>query len=193
MIITRRPWTLFDVDVLGAAVVLLMGVAAWWSVWRPWRQTWADYRAAVVSRAAVTAKLEEEQLALREFEQNLAPLQDTIAAQFMRIPAVSSFSSLLRQLTDVAHEVHLELLSVEPQPMAAQGTYLVSDIQVGARGRSGDFVRFLDRLAQENPYQTLRLCSIQRPATAETPNCNLTWTIRMYLLASPEARAGAGS
>ncbi len=192
MIISRRPWILFDVDVLGAAVVLLLGVAAWWSVLRPWQQTWADYRAAVTSRAVVTAKLEEEQLALREFELNLAPLQDTIAAQFKQIPAVDAFSNLLRQLTDVAHEARLELLSVEPQPMLAQGTYLISDIQVGARGRSPDFVRFLDRLAQENPYQTLRLCSIQRPAASEMPTCNLNWTIRMYLLPLSTARPGAG-
>ena len=55
MIVCKKPCTLYDVDLLGAAGVLALGLAAWWLVVAPWQQMWHDYQALSTARAAAAA------------------------------------------------------------------------------------------------------------------------------------------
>jgi hypothetical protein len=192
VIVSRRPWTIYDVDIVGGASVLLLLAAAMWFVVWPWQRTWRDYRQTTTARTEAVTGLGDDRLALDEFEQSLQPLQQVIASQTRQIPYADSFARLLRQLTDVANEAQLQLLTVQPQPIVASGPYLVSDIHLGGRGRSRDFIRFLDRLAQENPYQSLLTCAMDRAAGEIQPACNLSWTVRLYLLPTTSNKTGAG-
>jgi hypothetical protein len=93
-------------------------------------------------------------------------------------------------MTDLAKDAELELINVAPRPAVAEGAYLVSDIEVTSRGRSHDFIRFLDQLALGNPYQALRSCSITHLASSDRTTCDLTWTVRLYVLPSVASAAG---
>jgi Tfp pilus assembly protein PilO len=220
MIVCRKPWTLYDVDLLGATGVVVLAVAAWFVVLAPWRSMWGEYRTLVAARTAAEANLRREVTDLEHFETGLAQLEDVVASEAANVPRAEAFARLLRSLTDAAVEAQLELLNVSPLPTTISGAYLVSDIKLGGRGRSQDFIRFLDRLARENPYQYLQTCSImaQKPALADshsplgqapgpTPQssisspqsggsaaCDLNWTVRLYLLPdAPSEREAAAS
>ena len=194
MIICHRPWKIYDVDAVGAAGVLVFVLAAIWLVLGPWQRTWNSYRRLADERMAVGAKLRDDGAKREQGDQGTKDREQTGGDQLARAPNADSYSRLLSRITDVAKECQLELLSVAPQPATASGAYLVSDVQIGGRGRSRDFILFLDRLAQENPYQSLWACSLSRVPTATEPLCDLAWTIRMYLLpAANDGRAGGGS
>ncbi|MCK4340090.1 MAG: type 4a pilus biogenesis protein PilO [Phycisphaerae bacterium] len=182
MIVCKKPWTLYDVDLIGMVGLAVLGLAAWWLILAPWQETWNEYRELAAARSVAQAGLQQDLLELERFEPGLVELEHVLAAEFREVPRAEAFSRLLRQMTSVAEEANLELLNVVPQPAVTKGAYRVSDVQVDGRGRSRDFIRFLDRLALENPYQSLRTCSISRRATGPEPTCNLAWTIRLYLL-----------
>jgi Tfp pilus assembly protein PilO len=143
---------------------------------------WHDYRRLVADRNGAERKLRDEVAELERFERGLTQLEEAVTAEAAKVPRIDAYSPLLRSLTDAATAAQLELLNVSPQPTTANGAYLVSDIRLGGRGRSQDFIRFLDRLARENPYQSLQTSSITHPAQSTQATCDLTWTVRPYLL-----------
>jgi hypothetical protein len=192
MIVCKKPCTLYDVDVLGAAGVLVLTLAAWWLVVAPWQHMWRDYQALSAARVVATTQLCDDVKELERFEQGLTQLDELVTADFGDIPRSDSVSQLLRKITALAEGEKLELLNVTPQPATPSGAYLVSDIKVGARGHSRDFIRFLDRLARENPYQSLLTCSINRAAQTAPGICEFDWTVRAYLL-PPAKNARGGS
>lgn len=193
MIVCRRPVAIHDVDLIGAAALAVVGLAAWWLVVAPWQQTWAAYRDTAARRGTAELRLREEAAELERFERGLAQLDAAVAAQVEQIPRAAAVSRLLRNMTDIAQDARLEILSVAPQPAQRDGDHLVCDIDVAGRGRSHDFLVFLDRLAQENACQSLKCFSIVRPASAADAVCELTWALRLYLLPDEEADRSGGS
>ncbi|HPM25046.1 MAG TPA: type 4a pilus biogenesis protein PilO [Phycisphaerae bacterium] len=191
MIVCKRPWTIYDVDVCGAAGLLVLGVATWWIVFAPWGQMWSDYQRFAAARTAGESDLRAAVAELRTSEQALAQLDLILAAESADIPRTDALAGLLRDMTDLAAGADLEVLNVTPQPVGMVGSYLANDIRVDGRGRSQDFIRFLDRLARANPYQSLQACTIGRPARAGGLACELAWTVRLYVL-PPTETVGAG-
>lgn len=181
MIVCKKPCTLFDVDLLGLGVLAALGLAAWWLVVAPWRQMWSDYAILAAQRASAEAALQADSQAWERYQQGLTDLERTVAGQLEAAPRVATLAQQLRRMTELAEAADLEVTSVVPQPAEEQGAYLVSDIAVSGRGRAHDFIRFLDRLAQENPHQSLEACAVRRNL-GDGDLCDLAWTIRMYLL-----------
>ena len=194
MIVCKKPWTLYDVDVAGMAGVVVLGLAAWWLVVAPWQRVWSDYRGLTGVRSVSQDALNKDMVELERFKQGLEQLEGVVATETRHVPRADSFSRLLEQMTGLAREASLELLNVAPQPATVSGAYVVSDVQVGGRGRSQDFIRFLDRLALENPCQSLQACSITRATKETQPTCELAWTVRLYLLpADAKKKGGEGT
>jgi Tfp pilus assembly protein PilO len=195
VIVCRKPWTLYDFDLLGLAGLVVVGLATWWAVLAPWRHMWNEYRRLSAARDTTARALQEEAAALADCEQNLGQLEGAIAAEANDVPHSAAYARLLKRMTDAALDAQLELLNVSPQPIVQRGPYLVSDVKLGGRGRSQDFIRFLDRLAQENPCQALQACSVTRnaaPAGPLAPVCELSWTVRFYLLPDEPSEAKGG-
>jgi len=192
VIVCRRPCTLYDVDVLGTLGLVALGIGAWWLVLAPWQQTWSEYRELSTRHAAAVTHLQQEIHELDRFEKELTQIEQVVASQSEQIPRATAISRLLREMTDIAKQSHLELLNVAPQPLADEGDYLVNDIEVTGRGSSHDLIRFLDRFALRNPHQALRACSITHPATAQDATCEVTWSVRLYLLPG-ESRSTEGA
>lgn len=181
MILCHKPRPIYDVDLLGAVGVALLAAAGWLFVAVPWERTWRDYHALSTRYAARERARQRDVAELEDFQRKLTQLSRTVAEQVNDIPGVDAMPRLLREMTDLAKQAQVDLLSVAPQAATPDGAYLVSDIQVAGRGRSLDFVRFVDALAQQNPYYTLRAFSIGRAAAGPQPTCELAWTIRLYL------------
>jgi len=193
MIVCRRPFRLYDVDILGlAGVAALAGLAIWLLVF-PWQETWEGYQGLASKRTVARQQLDSAILQLESYERGVAELERVLAAQIEVAPSASVFSAMLQKMTDVAQGSHLVITSVTPEPMKPQGDYLVSDVEVRGRGRSADFVRFLDELAQKNPYQALVACSIEKRKNNPDGLCDVSWTVRLYFLPETIARGGAAT
>lgn len=182
MILCRRPFRIFDVDVIGAVVFAVLLAGGWYFVWRPWCQTWAAYRSQVGVHAKATKQLQTEIAELDRFATGLHDLRAKFDLYAATVPTAPALPDLLATLTETAQAAHLELRAVVPRPTQRVGGYLVADIQITAQGASGDFVNFLDRFAQVNPHQALTDCRVQRPLNAPDARCELQWTTRLYLL-----------
>lgn len=189
MILLRKPFTLFDVDVLGLLGLLGLGAVAGW---------------LVVQTAAVQTGLRELQARLRNAEpqrrqqlqkleslqQELDALRAEVAARQAEAPGADAVAGFVGQIAHLAADTGLDLQNVTPGPIAEENGRLHCDVQVVGRGGSLDFVRFLFQLAARNPYQTLRTFTINRPAGPEPPICQITWTLRLYMVAPPKPLAG---
>jgi Tfp pilus assembly protein PilO len=196
VIVCRKPWTLYDCDLLGVSGLVVIGLATWWAVVAPWRHMWSEYQGLVQVRERTERALQADVGTLERCEQGLTQLEGAVTALANEVPRSAAYGQLLKRMTDAALDAQIEVLNVSPQPLVTRGPYLVSDVRLGGRGRSQDFVRFLDRLAQDNPYQALQACSLVRaaqPGAPESALCDLTWTVRFYLLpGGPGESAGGG-
>jgi len=187
-VIVCKKLKLYDVDLIGLGVLVAFGVAAWWLVVVPWQRTWTGYQDMAAQQAEMEHRLQDEIVTLEQRQQELVQLEEVIEAEVGGVPHAGTLSGLLQEITDMAREANLDLLSVAPKPAAASGAYLVSDVQMGGRGCSHDFIRFLDCLAQRNPYQVLHDCSITSSPMGPGLSCELGWTVRLYLLPDPSSR-----
>jgi len=191
VILCRRPFTVYHVDALGGLGLLAVALAGWWLAVVPWRQTCASYRELGQRRAALELELQSESAKLEGIRQELAWLQGVVDSQTLVVPRADSVPQLLREMTELASETEIELLSVVPQPAVPEGAYVVSDIQLTGRARSISLIRFLDQLAQRNPFQALMSCSVKRPAGATHEICDVCWTLRLYMLPAAGSEGGA--
>ena len=191
MSIAKKPSRLHDVDLAGLIGLAVLGLVAWWLVIAPWQRTWSSYQELATRRATTEAGLQQDVIEFERFQLGVVRLEETIARHAEEVPQATSISRVLREMTDIAQAARLELMSVAPQPARWDGDYVINDIRVAGRGRSHDFIRFLDEFARENPYQSLEYCSITRPANHAEPTCELSWLVRLYLLpAGAESRVG---
>lgn len=188
---TRRLPDISHVDLIGAAVLLLMFLAGWWLVLAPWQATWREYRQLSALRSKAETELRRDMIELSRFTEDLAWLENVIAGESREVPRAGALPELLQAMTQVAEQAEVELLTVAPQPGEMEGDYWVTDIRLVGRAESRAFIRFLDQLAEQNPYQALRACSIRRPADDEEPVCNVAWTVRFYML--PDVDQGGSS
>lgn len=200
MIVMRRPWKFYDVDLMGVGgVAVAVGVVCWLVFW-PGRIAVEDYGQYSRQRSDANGALREAMLAIEDAEVDLETLRALVEEQREQVPTAQAVSALLQEMTDVARETDLALLVVAPQPTTSEGPHLASDIQVTGRGTSLQFIRFLDRFAALNPYQSLRSCSIVRRAVELDPDgreggetvCELTWVVRLNLLPGPSPLARGG-
>lgn len=189
MIVSRKPWTIYDVDAIGGGCLVVVLLASWWLVFAPWQQTWSSYRALADERSETAQRLRDDVASAEEYYRQLDDLEQLVSTQAHEVPAAAQLSKILQQFTDIAKGERIELVSVAPEPATLKGAYVVTDIRVEARGTSVDFIRFLDRLAVENPYQSLRDCVIKKPAGGAAERCSLSWTVRLYM--QPDAGGAA--
>ncbi len=182
MVICRKPFTIFDVDLAGAGLLLALIAGGWWFVVRPWSTLWTDYRTMAQHRAVAQDNLQNDLNELERFKTGLASLRETVTNEAQTAPSAESVSSALKELTELAKREQLTLLSVTPQPVANSGDYVCADIRIVGRGQSRDFVHFLDRFADVNPYQSLESCVISRDHRNTKPECELSWQTRLYLI-----------
>jgi Tfp pilus assembly protein PilO len=189
VIIARRPFTILDVDLLGLIALGVLILAGIWVFALPWQRTWDQYWAAAADRVATEQGIRDYAAKLERYRQELDHLQGIVDDQAQTCPDAGRFTDLLEEIAAIAEQSGIQLVSVTPKPGVPAGSYLASDVEIGGLGTSHDFVRFLDRLAQANPYQTLHRCAIRRAPLSDEPRCAVNWTMRLYTLPAPEEDA----
>lgn len=183
MIVCRKPCTIYDVDVIGVAALVVIALAACFGVIVPARVNATEYRARAAQIAAANAQLEQTHGRLRKINAEITTLRSGVAEHMRAAPKPGAQTQFLQRVASLAKQCNLQIAQVWPQPTQMAKGYLLSDIRFSGRGTALDLARLLDQLARENPYQRLEDFAITHAADPEDPRCALSWTLRLYMLA----------
>jgi Tfp pilus assembly protein PilO len=183
MIVARKPCVIYDVDVIGVVGLLVLGLAGWFGVVVPANANAIEYAALSAQIAVAETKLEQASQRLREVNTRIASLQSGVAERTRDAPKRTALTSFLQCAATVAEECDLQIVQVVPQPVREAEGYFVGDVSFTGRGTCLDFARFVDRLARRNPYHAVQAFAIeQRGGEADDAQCQLSWTLRLYML-----------
>jgi hypothetical protein len=188
MIVCKKPWTIYDVDLAGLSALTVLGLLTYFVVILPVRRHWDSYRDLSAQQQSSETVLRQTGNQLRRVEADVARLKAAIVSLAEQAPQPSSLPQFLSRTTILAEGMQLEVFQVIPHTIQTVDGCPVADIEMSGRGYSLDFIRFLDMLARENPYQSLRRFSITRLEQPEGGLCDLSWTVRLHMLPldSPE-------
>jgi Tfp pilus assembly protein PilO len=182
MIVCKKPCTIYDVDLAGLSALTVLGLLTYFVVVLPVRTHWDTYRELSARQHSSETAIRQTDGQLRKAESDIARLQAAIVKLSRQAPQAGSLPQFLSRATVLAEGAQLEVFQVVPHATRAVDECLVAEIEMSGRGHSLDFVRFLDTLARENPYQSLQQFSITRREESDDGVCDLSWTIRLRML-----------
>lgn len=194
MIVLRRPFTLYDLDLAGVAACLTLGGFGLWLAFGGWPRVWQRYQGLVQEHAVTAGELRQARQAYAEFQRDLENLETLVAQHAANAPHVQARADLLRDLTELALRHQLELRTVIPKALEPGDRCQLADVELGGRGRTHAIIGFLADLGRRHPYQALQTCRISNGSEADRGICELTCVLRFHLLmdetplARPEGR-----
>jgi hypothetical protein len=182
MIVCRRPCTVYDVDVIGVAVLVVLALTACFGVIMPASANATQWRALSARIAAVKAVTEQTNGRLRKVNAEISALQTGVAERTRAAPKPGALTSFLQRVAQLAEECGLQITQVLPQPAQQANGCLASDVWFSGRGTGLSFARLLDELVRENPYHALQDFRISHSGDPDDPRCTVSWTLRLYIL-----------
>ena len=187
MIVCRKPFTIFDVDVIGVAALVVLALAACFGVLVPASANATEYRALSARLVAADGRLEQTNQQLRRINSEIAALESGVAERTRAAPGADAPTPFLQRVAALAEQWNVQLVQVLPQPTRAADGYLFTDVRFSGRGTSLSFAGLLDQLARENPYHALQDFAITRSADPGDTRCALSWTLRLHMLEDDSA------
>jgi Tfp pilus assembly protein PilO len=187
MIVSRKPCTLYDVDVIGIVVLVVIALAACFGVVVPAGANASEYRELSAKIAAANAAADQTGSRLRRVSQEIEVLQRGVAGHMHAAPKPSALTPFLQRVASLAIPCNLRIIQVLPQPVQQAEACLTCDVSFSAQGRSLGFARLIHELSRDNPYFSLQDFSIKTSPNAAQPTYELSWTLRLYML-EDEAR-----
>lgn len=182
MIVLRRPWVLYDVDVVGAAVAALLIALGCWQIPARWSALARQYRSLSDACRLSETRLAAEAPALAEAQHDIEEFAAAVALRDASFPRTAALGSIVNDLTGDVRRAGLELISVSPQPPKQVGIYDQCEIPFSARGSAVDFARFLDEVGQRFACAELTACAITRASKSGDATCSINWALRLTLL-----------
>lgn len=182
MIVCRQPCTIYDVDVIGVAALAVVALAICFGVILPAGANATEYQALSARIAAANVKLDQTSVKLQKVNAEISLLDQGVADRKRDAPKPGAQTVFLQRVARLAELCELELVQAVPQATRQADGYLVSDVMFTGRGSCPSFIRLLDHLARENPYHALQYFSIRRKPKDGDNRCELSWTLRLYML-----------
>ncbi len=181
MIVLRRPLMIFDVDVIGVAVLLALFATAYVVCIRPQQQ---DLRRL----AQVRVELAQARRALQHQRDQLRAVQDQTRRLAVALgrhqPPETPPRTLAEHVTRVltaAGACGLEVEDFSPTPSGSSG----GGLTLRGTGASEDLLRFLRACAQREPYHAVEELDIRG---ASDGRCQFRCTLRFFDPPQPAAR-----
>lgn len=182
MILLRKPVRVFDVDVLGVAVLVALGATAYLTAVVPSRAQAEEHRALSSEAMTAEAKVLDAEGRLRGIERLTRELQTTVAERIAKSPTRAEINAIVNSMMLETASANLQIESVEPRPPLRVGDHYVCDVIMVGRGRAPDFVEFLESLAERHPYHSIEMLSIARGAGYEDEACRFEFHLQLHLL-----------
>ena len=181
MIVGRKPFSAHSIDLAGLAALIALGSAAYYLGIGPSRAARAAHTAMLAEIGMSEGRLHEMRAELGEVVGDVDRFAAKLASLAGEAPDAGALPSHLGHLSDLAERFDLRLDKVTPRPTESAGQHLRSDIEMVARGRSVDFIHFVNALVRENPYQSVPALSIKQVGGSDDELCTLSWTVRLYM------------
>lgn len=182
MILMRKPLRVFDVDVLGVAVLVVLGVGAYLTAVVPGRAQAKQRRSLKMDAESVEAQVCSVEERLRAIERLTRELRDVVARRVDSSPVRSEINAIVNHIVADAEQAGLRIASVEPEPAERVGDTYVSAVSVIASGRQPDCVAFLDALAMRHPYHSIESLSLVRQPDLAEFRCRIVLRVWLHVL-----------
>ncbi len=182
-----------QIDAIGGALSAAVLAAAWFFVAAPWLSAWQTFQRLAVAHESVDAGLRAKLRSLDDEVRALADHETQVTELLASAPEPASLGEALGRITAAAEESAIQIQQVVPQPLHAEGAYVVADVSFSGRALSTDLVAFLERLAAIHPCQSVEQLSVGRGAETGDPHCNVNWTLRLYFLPETTTQIGGGA
>ena len=192
MIVCRKPVVLYDVDIIAGSILLVIALASYFGVIVPASANATGYRELAAKIEAANGDVSSASTKLSAIHAQIEQLRAGVARQSEAAPKADALTPFLGRIPDLADECGLTLVQVVPRPVKRNEGYLSDDIFFTAKGGSLGFARLLNRLACEHPYFTLEDYSIKRMSGRGQQLCEITWTLRLYMLEDGPANQKGG-
>lgn len=188
MILLRRPFPIFDVDLIGIVMIGIVAIIAYLTIYVPARAVGqVDQQLAVAvqtTQAAITRS--SDRLDRARAEQH--DLSRKVESRERNLPKAGETSDFPRHIATAAEENGVTVQQLAPNPPRNTEQGMVFDIQVVARGGLAQFIGMLDDLRRKCPHMQVRDFSIAHGPDAAEPASTLSLTLRIYL--SPATAEG---
>lgn len=186
MIVLRRPFIVYDLDLVGAGVCAAL-LGAIWAIVQP---VLGDADAQSRSQSALAAVQAEQRAvvdALPGLQARSREIEAALAQELSSIATVSDLPAALASIARHAASRGLELKALAPQLGASEPGLRSFEIQIAAEGPALECVGLLSDLIADYPWTTVREFAIQ---SGDAGGCTLVCKVR-WLARSPET-SGAG-
>lgn len=186
MVIWRQPFCVFDVDVIGVALIVAIGAIGQFAVIEPWLATARAQQSTQVEVTRLDAAVRSARARLDAIKSKNETMRMCVSVRAAGTPSAASLGGFANQVSSLAAECGLSVeqaTAVMPQDGQDLQT---RDVQVKARGSVVEFAHFSDRMRRENQFHRITEYSIAPPA-AGGDQCTITWTSRLHLM--PDATA----
>lgn len=185
MIVIQRPFTVYDVDLVGAGVCVAL-LAALCSVGGPLLGGGDATRQP--RAAAVRADQQQTSDALATIRRHLHELESLLAAERDSLASVSDLPAALAGFARQASARGLELEQLAPQPGVSEGAVRAFDIRIAARGPAVECLNLLDDLRADYPWLVVRELELK---TDDSGPCALSCTARWFARGDGAPRGGS--
>ncbi|GAF79456.1 unnamed protein product, partial [marine sediment metagenome] len=140
MIVCQKPFTIYDVDVIGVTALVVIGMAAWFGLVVPAGADASECRGLSATIAQADTRTEQTAARLREVSAQIERLQAGVTQQTRVAPKSGALTPFVQRVASLAEECDLQIARVLPQPVQTAHGYLIGDVRFSGQGTSLDFV-----------------------------------------------------
>ncbi|RMF80830.1 MAG: hypothetical protein D6744_07815 [Planctomycetota bacterium] len=182
VILARRPIAIYDVDLIAVGLITAAMVGVYMLAIRPQQQQAASARTTMTSVQAVESEIARMSEKLQGLREQTKKLQTALEAQLARTPTVRDRNALINDIFAIAESVGLEVDGVAPSAPDEQGSIVLNDVEIQARGETRSLIALLDRLARDKPYHSIRSFSVTGDGDRDAHRRKISLTVRLFLL-----------
>ena len=188
MILFRKPFPVYDVDLIGAVMVGIVGVVAYITVLRP-AQTGNELNKQLAGAVSMTeAAISRSSDRLENYLADLQSLSAKVRAREQNAPTKNDAGNFPRQISAAAESNAVMVEQLQPNPLREGEQGLFCDVQVVARGGIVNLIQMLDALRRECPHMQVQEFSISNARESADARNLLTLTLRLFI--APDSAGG---
>ena len=183
MILVSKPVRIFDVDLIGAVMVAIVGIVAYVSVILPAMDGASAGAHLRLSVALADESIQRTAHRLDRYSQDIQALSRAVAERAAASPGTRDSAALPSVVSVAAQAAGVHVLQMVPFAPREAEHGLISDLQVVARGTLLDLTRMLDRLRLECAHHQVLEYGVTESREPGDRRCMLMFTLRLHLAA----------
>lgn len=182
MIMLRRPFTVYDVDVIGVAAMVGLLVVTYCGMVTPTLEQAGAYQDLANSARQLESGIEVADARLEKATNELSRLRASVTERIASAPTTAAPAKFLNDAGEMAGKFGVHMIQVLPSPTRRVDGRVACDVQIVARGTSLGFVRFLDELHRVHPYFSTTDLTVRQDPDPIAGGVQINWTVQLHAL-----------